>query len=67
MPLGRLRKGIRSAMPSSDFQVGSEGLGDGIYTILAGLSCAFLGVAIALVQVELLQFYKVILVYVKKG
>ena len=54
-------------MPSNDFPVGSDGSGDGIYTILAGMACAFLATAFVLVQVELLQFYNIIVVYVRKG
>jgi len=54
-------------MPSSDFPVGSDGSGDGIFTILAGMACAFLGGALVLVLHELWFFYKVILIFVKES
>jgi len=42
-------------------------LGDGIYTILAGLTCAFLSAALVLMLHELYFFYDVYLIVVKKG
>jgi len=38
-----------------------DGSGDGVYSLLAILSCVFLAVALALVQVELWEFYKIII------
>ena len=48
-------------MPSNDLPMGAGGNGgDGVYSVLAILSCIFLGAALALVQIELWQFYRII-------
>ena len=48
-------------MPSNEFPIAGDDSGDGVYSLLAILSCVFLAAALAMVQMELWQFYKIII------